>query len=315
VPDLKAIEQGLFFVVGAPRSGTTLVRAVLSAHPRIFVPPETKFFLWHEPPRSADAWPAYLERLLASEDWAIQALDTEASRRRIDATDHDAKSVFLTILSMHAEQTGKPRIGEKTTNHSRHVERLHVLFPAAKFIFVCRDPRDVIASQMGMPWQRWSHLDRARKCSKIMGEALRLERAMPAEIFTIVRYEALTRDPESEARRLCEFLGEDFDESMLRFHERPDTGINEREPDWITRTMRPISANSVGSYSRRLAPRQVAGIERVFGPLLEKLGYTADRSVGRYRLHWHVLDPVDRLRDALAHGRAWLTRRLHRSAG
>lgn len=315
MPDLSAIEKGLFFVVGAPRSGTTLVRAVLSAHPGMFVPPETKFFLWHEPPASPGAWPGYLDRLFASEDWAIQGLDAEAARQRLDATDHGARSVFLAILAMHAERTGKPRIGEKTTNHSRHVERLRALFPSAKFIFVCRDPRDVIASQMGMPWQRWSHLDRARKCAKIMGEALRLERALPAGTFTIVRYEALTRDPEAEARRLCEFLGESYEGSMLTFHERADTGINEREPDWITRTMRPISASSVGRYSRRLAPRQVAGIERVFGPLLEKLGYAPDRRIGPYRLHWRVLDPVDRLRDAFAHGRTWLTGRLRRGAG
>ncbi len=291
------MEEGIFFIVGVPRSGTTLVRAILSSHPRIVIPPETKFFVRFEPPSTPDGWPAYLDRFYASTEWANQSLDAETFRRRVEATDRTARSVFLTILAMHAERTGKPRVGEKTPHHSRHVERLHQLFPSAKFIFVYRDPRDVIASQLRMPWARWSHLGRARSWVKIMRRAQYLEKIFPADVYTMLRYETLIEQPEVEIRRLCVFLGEAYHKQMLHFDRGKRSEFTEREADLKMKTLRPISNASIGSYASELSARRIAGIERIAGSLLKEFGYEPDRNVGRYRGRWFLQDAADRMCD------------------
>jgi hypothetical protein len=315
--DLDAIEAGLFFIVGAPRSGTTLVRAILSAHPQIVVPPETKFFLWFEPPTGTNDWSAYLQRLFASAAWTSQSLDAEAFRERVEATDRSARSVFLTMLAMHAERAGRSRVGEKTPLHVHHVERLHALFPAARFICVYRDPRDVVASQLRMPWERWSHLRRARTCAELMQRVHQLEQRLPAEVFMTVRYESLVEESEAEVRRLCAFLGEAYDDTLLAFHKRDDPGFTGREVAWAAETRRPISAASIGRYATDLSPRKVAGLERVLRPTLEAFEYGPGTAEGRYRPHWYVLDVLDRACDGLVrlrHALGRLTRRHRKRA-
>jgi hypothetical protein len=309
-PDLQRIEDGLFFIVGAPRSGTTLVQAMLLAHPRMTVPPETEFFLKHDPPAAPDRWGRYLDGLLASQRWADQQLDAAEFRKRVESTDRTARSVFLTLLAMHARRCGKPRVGEKSPQHLRHALRIHEIFPSARFVHVYRDPRDVVASQLRMPWGRGSHLGRARSWNKLMRVADRVEAALPAEVYTAVRYESLIDRPEAEARRLCAFLGEPFCDSMLAFEHRREPGFAEREAPWKGRTLSPLSAATVGSFARQLTPRQIAGIERTVGSRLTRLGYRPHQPAGRYRLHWRLRDGVDRLLDIARRQRRSIAKRL-----
>lgn len=279
--DHDGLERGMFFIVGVPRSGTTLLQAMLASHPRIAVPPETEFFMKHRPPAGAargdeGAWVEHIDRWLASRGFTEQGLDAGAMRARLralGASQRTAPGVFLELLAAHSERTGKPRIGEKSPHHCRHVEELAALFPHARFIHIHRDPRDVVASLMKVPWVKGSHLTLARGWAKIMRDHSRLVRAMPADRYTTVRYETLVERPEDEAARLCTFLGEVMQPEMLAFHERADRGFAERESSWKGGTLRPVSMSSVGRFRADLTPRQVAGVQRVVGGLLTEFGY------------------------------------------
>jgi len=294
--DLEGLERGMFFIVGVPRSGTTLLQAMLTSHPRMAIPPETEFFMKHRPPAAASrgdeaAWTAYIDRWLASRGFTEQGLDAGAMRvrlRGLDAAQRTARGVFLELLAAHAERTGKPRIGEKSPHHCRHVEELATMFPHARFIHIHRDPRDVVASLLKVPWVKGSHLTLARGWARIMRDHSRLVRSMPADRYMTVRYETLVERPEDEAARLCVFLGEVMQPEMLAFHERRDRGFAERESSWKGGTLRPVSAASVGRFRNDLTPRQIAGVQRVVGGLLAEFGYRAEPV--RSSLLWRLGD-------------------------
>ncbi len=308
----------VFFVVGAPRSGTTLVQAMLSSHPRLAIPPEGEFFMKCRPSdREADA-AASVERYLLTDAFGEQSLDRRSVRARGAAlqdgtADGVRRGAFLAMLTLHAERLGADRVGEKSPHHCRHVDDIRRLLPAARFIHVLRDPRDVVASRLQVPWTRASHLSLARSWVKDHARHRRHLESLPPAVYTEVRLERLIADPEGELRRLCGFLGESFDPTMLRFHERADPGFAAREQGWKGGTMRPLDRGAAGRYRTRLTARQIAGVERVAGSAMRSLGYPLDAPGGVWsRAGWRLLDLGERLRDRARSGVASVRKRAVR---
>lgn len=301
VIDRKALAHGLFFIVGPPRSGTTLVQALLSSHSRLFVPPETEYFMRFVPPDDPDprVFNEHLDHWFASQRWRDQGLDGEELRRRVLACNAVCPgSLFTEFMLMHAERAGKPRVGEKSPHHVRHVGMIRHFFPEAKFIFVHRDPRDTIASTLTMPWSSGSHFAIAREWRRLFEHHLDLASQLPETHYTSLRLETLIESTDAEVRRLCAFLDESYEPGMLAFHERNDAGFNPRESTWKEGTRQPISNASVGRFHRDLGAREIAGIERTIGAeLMERAGYESTGS--RSNPVWMVPDAIDRGRDVL----------------
>lgn len=307
------LAEGIFFVVGVGRSGTTLLQAMLSSHPRIGIPPETSFFQRFDPirePFGADPLPVnrlddYLEQFFGSLEWETLALDREAVEQRIRQGDRSARSILLAILAEYRRQTDRPRIGEKTPLHARYVPRIRQVFPEARFIHIFRDPRDVVASRLRMPWSNGATRDETRLWVKIMQAHLDCLRCIPRPLYTGVQFESLIAEPEVELRRLCAFLGEAYDPSMLSFHERSEPGFDKREESWKGMTHRPLSDRSIGRYKRDLSMRQIAQIERLAGPLLGRFGYPGHAGWRKHHPVWFILDGAAHLRRKLTRALSW----------
>ena len=298
MPATDSLAEGLFFIVGTGRSGTTLLQAMLASHSRLDIPPETKFFQRHDPieprfggdPLPADRLNDWIENYFASQDWADVGMVRSEVEPRMRASDRSAAGLFLSILVAWQSRSGKSRVGEKSPLHCKFVERIAAVFPRAKFIHIYRDPRDVVVSMRTMDWTHGSLRDQARNWRKILDDHLRLSAKLPPSIYTGVRFETLVAQPEAELRRLCAFLGEEFEPAMLNFHERPLAGFHEREMGWKDGTRQPLSAASIGRYRQHLSPRQIAQVERIAGPTMVRLGY---QPVSGWRSHqpvWVALD-------------------------
>lgn len=298
MPATDPLAEGLFFIVGTGRSGTTLLQAMLASHSRLDIPPETKFFQRHDPieprfggdPLPADRFEAWLEDYFASPDWADLGLERREVEPLMRASDRSAASLFLALMRAWQSRSGKARLGEKSPLHCKCARRIRAVFPAAKFIHVYRDPRDVVASMLGMDWTEPSVRDHARNWRKILDDHRRLCDEMPPQRYTGVRFEALVAQPEDELRRLCDFLGEDFEPEMLRYHERAQAGFHERESEWKGQTRRPLSDASIGRYRSELTPRQVALVERLAGPTMARLGYKPVSGWRKRHPVWVALD-------------------------
>lgn len=269
------------FLVGCPRSGTTLLRRMLDAHPRVAIAPETFFVykFWRHRCCYGDLRnDANLDRLvgdlLAFRGVADVDLDRDVLLEKARRGDRRYATLFALFLRRFAEECGAAVVGEKTPNHVFYLRLLQKWFPAARFVHVLRDARAVVNSWRGLPWSsgrlwrdaaRWrEHVAAARRSRT--GGALRT-----------VHFERLVRAPERELRRLCAFLELDFTPAMLRFHEERGEGrgvsLNtEREP-WKEKATRPLDPSVAERWKGELASAQVAQIEGRAGREMRRWGY------------------------------------------
>lgn len=246
-----------------------------------------------------------LDRYFDSQAWRDQAMTREALIERWHEQ-HETltiKTLFLALADLHAETAGKSRFGEKSPHHCLHVDRIHRIHPGAKFIHIHRDPRDVIASRLSVPWTRSSHLYLAREWARIVTGQMAASQRLGPDVHMTLRYETLVADPEAEIRRLCAFLGETYEPDLLRFHERVQDGYAARERAWKGGTKQPLSDQSIGRYRKDLSARQIHGIERTIGAaLLDATGYARcpeANAAGLWgRTLWSAADVMDRLGDA-----------------
>ncbi len=282
--DPRRLREGLFFVVGHHRGGTTLLQSMLSSHPRLTLPPETQFFLevWPRRGRLGDlSDPAARRRVaafLGSEACSARdlALDPAEVLDALPAGRPDYADLFVALLEVWARSRGKPRAGEKSPGHIHCVPLLAGLYPRARFVACLRDPRAVACSELEAEWGTRSVDKVAARWRRVFDQHERLSRALPGDRYRMVRYEDLVADPEATLAQLCAFLGEAPEPQMLRYFERPaaERGFDASER-WKHATLEPLDPTRVSAWRARLAPEKVALVERAVGPRLAALGYAA----------------------------------------
>lgn len=279
-----------FFVVGFPRSGTTLLQAMLSSCPGLYIPPETKMLsilIRREKAFDPIDTPAGIEQRIETIRTSVceqheQPVDWPKLEQELRATTpFDVAHLFDTLLSHIQQQRGCRRIGEKTPLHLLFVERILEWFPDGQVIAILRDGRDAsLSSQESLDPER-SYVSSAIRWRHYMRLHQRYAATCPADRYTSVRYEDLVTEPERELRRLCDFLGEEFDPAMLEQHRRADKGYAERETH-KARTNEPVTDSRIARFRGVVPDAEVAGFQAIAGRELAALGYP--------------LEPVSKLR-------------------
>jgi hypothetical protein len=189
------------FVVGCPRSGTTMLRHVLDSHPSISCGPETRF-LWGL-------------RGLEERNWSTLA----GFGMSIDEWHAKVRELFEAPHRHYAQIQGKTRWADKSPDYALMLEYVDALYPESQIIHIVRDPRDVIES--------WRHFYGTRSLRRAAQSWVRYVRAAHEFARTHlehraieVRYEDIVRDPEQTLRKLFAWLGEPWDDRVLRFEEQ-----------------------------------------------------------------------------------------------
>lgn len=138
-----------FFIVGHPRSGTTLLRFILSSHPRLHIPAETGFlpFLGVNPQRSLSL--VDVERLLdriahLNTEWGGLVQDREEFLAALP--EPSLAFVLDALYRRKIAGSGAARWGDKTPGYVHHLPALHSIFPQVQFLHVIRDGRDAVLS-------------------------------------------------------------------------------------------------------------------------------------------------------------------------
>lgn len=262
------------FIVGVPRSGTTLLAAMLNAHPRIAISPETFFFEWalrrtrSELSRDAD-FDGFWRDYTRSRPFADLRLDAEELRRRFRAcTSHAFADLFAVILESYAGSVNKPRCGEKTPRHYLYVDTILEWFPRARVAFVVRDPRAVAASLLLVPWAS----DDAEEHGWRWRRSIELLTRFEADSRVIAtRYEDLVSDPKTELARLCSHIGEPFDNGMLDF--AADATALVAGESHKQNVLRPLEVNSLHKWKHQLTAAQTAAVEHIAADGMAARGY------------------------------------------
>jgi hypothetical protein len=278
------------FVVGVARSGTTLLRLQLDAHPELAVGPETGFGLVASLPATATAAAStLLDAVTKLETWPDLALDRDEARRALErvqpwSTGAGLRALYRTL----AAHEGKSRWGDKTPIHLGCMPALAAALPEARFIHLIRDGRDVAASVRGLPFAPGDGSIEA--IARDWRDQIVAGRADAGGLAHIreVRYERLVHEPEAVLRELCDFLELTFDPAMMRAHERaadvmarlPHTRDSGGAPAARAELMarhahlsRPPDPSRAGRWRAALSSDEVARFEAIAGGLLAELGY------------------------------------------
>ncbi len=256
-----------FFIVGCPRSGTTLVQQALNRHSRIVIPPETKyFFSFFGHPRRCQA--RHLERI--NRDLGI-ALPRPAARV---CTVEEGRAWYEDLARQYVDRLGKKGVtsfGEKTPEHTGLIPRIRELFPESRVVVVYRDGRDVAASLTRVPWMSpnlyvnflvWLYYDRV----------VREQWRQGTPRLYLARYEDVVRDPERELAAILRFLGLGYEPAVAQGWGNRE-GVPERELAWKRQALEPITTERVSAFRRELSDAQIGVLERLGGETLAALGY------------------------------------------
>jgi hypothetical protein len=278
------------FVVGVPRSGTTLLRLMLDAHPELTIPPETHFLPRVIRACRQDGSPERVVHVVARhrrwEDFGIAPEQYLARLRQIEPL--EAGPAIRAFYELYAERAGKPRWGDKTPGYGVKMRRIERVLPEARFIHVIRDGRDVVAS-------------RARKTRRPLPVAVAAKRWKRRVIATRKRsedvhhyaelhYEELVTDPEASLRRICGLIELSFDPAMLDYHEHAAERLGEIDRELPARRGRsrleagprlaaheraaqPLAPERAGAWRSEMPAADQAAFQEVAGDLLAELGY------------------------------------------
>jgi hypothetical protein len=251
-----APQEAFPFVVGCSRSGTTLLRAMLDAHPALTVPPESHFALARSP--------RALRRALRRDPWfALWGIDAP------DLRGLDVPAAVRALFAAYAAARGKPRYADKTPHYVSHLPLLAARFPEARFVHVVRDGRDVALSLLEVPWGP-DDLEGAaghwrRRVLEGRAAALRPDR------YREVRYEALVADPEGALRPLCAWLGLDWHPALLAPR---GAALTVPYPEHHAR-LALAPTPGLRDWRRDMAAADAARFAAVAGDALAELGYPA----------------------------------------
>ncbi|SEG90457.1 Sulfotransferase family protein [Nonomuraea solani] len=197
------------FLLSSVRSGSTLLRVMLNSHSRVHSPIETHF-----------------RRMSVG-------LGTDPVRQAMELLGHTHSDiehlVWDRLLHRELARSGKPILAEKTPSNVFAWRRIATCWPDARFVFLLRHPMSIV--------QSWHEADPVKRpmeeaVPRTMAYMTYLEEARTHLEGLTVRYESLVADPEAELRRLCLFLGVEFEPAMLTYGKQDHGGFVKGIGDW-----------------------------------------------------------------------------------
>ncbi len=275
------------FIVGCPRSGTTLLQRMVDAHPHITITPEIHWITGNLKKRrlltpEGLVTSELVSRLVEHRRFAQLEIAREDFEALIGSGAPVPYSTFLIgIFDLYRKLKNKRLVGNKTPAYVKSLPTLHALWPRAKFVHIIRDGRDVYLSIMN--WKKadstagrfvtWTE-DPVLTTALWWERKVRLGRQgghpLGPELYYEMRYENLVTHPENECAKLCDFLGLPYDNAMLRFHEgrtRTDPGLSAKKA-WL-----PITPG-LRDWRSQMSAEDIERFEAVAGDLLNELGYS-----------------------------------------
>jgi hypothetical protein len=241
----KTLIKQPIFLVGAERSGTTLLRLMLDNHPQLAWCYEFEYAvdLMPDDPQSLDLETYY------------QWLETHRTFQATGFTIDPSLNYSLLVNSFlwqkcHNEQ--KLIVG--ATVH-RHFDKLLQIWSDARFIHIVRDGRDVARSCIGMGWAGnvWTGVERWLEAETLWAE---LEQQLPANRKINLTYEELIIDPVATLKQICNFIGIEYDAAMLNYPQISTYDVP--DPSLIGQWQRKMSNYEIQLVESRIADMLIA---------------------------------------------------------
>ncbi len=263
------------FLVGAPRSGTTWLQAMLASHPEVYSGPETHFGRLYSP-----LWQDYARTRAAH--FGVPRYLGEAEFH------HFLRASFWTLVSGLPEPAAPPRFFlEKTPDHCLHGEMLRRLFPGARFLHLVRDPRAVVASLLrgsagwAQDWAPRTVPEAVEWWTRHVAAGRSLGAELGADRYLELRYEDLRRAPEQGLSAILRWLGLPGDAALCAAlaaehaleRTRETRGVCASIANSVALPEGFVGAAAVNPDDLDLRPSQRLLVEDLCAPLMAELGY------------------------------------------
>lgn len=275
-----------FFVIGNPRSGTTLLRLMLNSHPTITVPPECGFALWlhekyaHSDYADPDVVEAYIKDVVASKKFETWKLDEQELRKYLrPGTYHHYCEMATDVYRCYGESQGKESdfVGDKNNYYIGQLEELKSAFPHAKYIIIVRDGRDVACSYKKLtnetitskykPVLPVNIEDIANEWASNNRQAML---ALKDQSITI-KYEDILQTPADTLGSICNYLGVEYSNLMLAYPDKNDEPTEFMQ--WKQKTMELPDVRNMGKYKTELTTSEIDLFEKVAQDMLAQFNY------------------------------------------
>jgi protein-tyrosine sulfotransferase len=270
-----------FFIFGSGRNGSTMLNRMLNGHSELFLPSEQyflgnsiikfklyNFLIWRDlvkiitgellPSTGSHTWDF-------GPDEIFQALNESSD-----------KSLQKLIDDIYRGYGNKYQVfskwGDTTPLNTFYLPEIHSVFPKAKFIFLIRDGRDVVASyKKGGDYL--GNLSDPNHASKHWFNSIeKYDWLAKRTEVKCVHYEDLVHNPTEVLTEICQFLGADFQESMLEFHKEKPKNELYAEPQHAN-LGKPVFVSSIGNYKSSLKGHELSGVEKIIKAGLERFKY------------------------------------------
>ena len=281
------------FVIGSPRSGTTLVRIMINAHPKVLIPPENggaivywydKYKDWTKKDLQSNRVREYVDDLLSTkkiDTWHLSKQEVLSMIHELEPANYATLSACA-YLAYGKKTKNKLHIwGDKNNFLIKHIDILYQLYPDAYFLYFIRDGRDVACSYKALSNKKISGQyapTLPTNASEIANHwvnnneaALKSFGKIPENQLLTCYYEDLVQNTKQEAKKICDFVGEPYSTQMLDYNE-----INDEPQEflqWKAKITQKPDPSSVGKYKRELREPELYEFENIAGSMLKKLGY------------------------------------------
>jgi hypothetical protein len=258
-------------IVGCQRSGSTMLGAMLGTHSKIVAIPEAQFFV--------DCMPDNADVIADSND--IESSIKGHYRFKIWNYElpisylGNAKyaKFFKWFIAGYAQDIHKKKPDawvDHQPGHVKHIAKIKEFFPNVKVIHVLRDGRAVANSIIPLDWGPNSINRAAYFWEQRVGYGLAVQRYLGEESCMTIRYEDIILDPQSSVKTLCNFLGFEYEDSMLSA-----SGL--KVPEFTVKQHSLVggilSRERISGWQKELPKREVEIFEGLTGDLLTYLGY------------------------------------------
>ena len=296
VNNIKKLNRPLF-IIGNPRSGTSLLRLILTSHSCILIPPECGFIIWLH--KKYANWQTadnnnvirvnlFLNDLLACKKFDTWSLNRTIIEAQIQSNKPETYAELCRVVySSFGFIVGKnfDIWGDKNNFYLNHLNELLNLYNDARFLHLVRDGRDVACSYREVmavpsnspyaPILETRIADIALEWSSNVMKIDSFLSTMLDEATMTIRYEDLVLNPLSVVMEICKWLNLPFEAEMLNFYQQ--NKIKKLEPDltldWKKRTLQPISEATVSRYTSLLNNEEQSEFLTVATTALQRFSY------------------------------------------
>jgi hypothetical protein len=262
------------FIIGCPRSGTTLMRLIFNSHPYLAIPDETGIFDWlYNRPFYKKLFP-----LKASKNQVLVKSLGEAVTKQFDALPaskrKSPRAIIDFLLQSYAQREQKSYWGEKTPLNIHYLATILDIYPSATIVYMIRDPRAVASS-----FKRYVDYKRGKEdfwITRDVNKAIKLWKASVEQAMhfkdqiTFVKYEDFVMNPESTIHRLCEKMGLTYYQKMFEFYKSSSPDNYEV---WHQETTKPVNQSNIDKWQAELSEQEIKAIESALGVYMEKFDY------------------------------------------